>query len=116
MQYVHCTVDPFLTWQGHPDNVAPVIYGGCQLGIHNHQRWITERVQLPPGIQVILLLAFLRTNLTVRFDVLVYLPASRQRCAESVRLRAYYNYPSSSSTPLVRRMPETVLFYQDRCC
>lgn len=38
--------------QGHPDNVAPVIYGGCQLGIHNHQRWITERVHLPPGIQV----------------------------------------------------------------
>ncbi|CAN0075006.1 unnamed protein product [Ectocarpus sp. 4 AP-2014] len=40
--------------EGHPDNVAPVIYGGCQLGIHNHTRWITERVQLPPGIQVVL--------------------------------------------------------------
>ncbi|CAN0227122.1 unnamed protein product [Pylaiella littoralis] len=40
--------------EGHPDNVAPVIYGGCQLGIHNHRRWITERVQLPPGIQVVL--------------------------------------------------------------
>lgn len=38
--------------KGHPDNVAPVIYGGCQLGIHNHKRWITERVHLPPGIQV----------------------------------------------------------------
>ncbi|CAN0154623.1 unnamed protein product, partial [Laminaria digitata] len=40
--------------EGHPDNVAPVIYGGCQLGIHNHQRWQTERVHLPPGIQVVL--------------------------------------------------------------
>ncbi|CAM9520935.1 unnamed protein product [Discosporangium mesarthrocarpum] len=40
--------------EGHPDNVAPVIYGGCQLGIHNNRRWISERVHLPPGIQVVL--------------------------------------------------------------
>ncbi|CAM9748432.1 unnamed protein product [Phaeothamnion confervicola] len=40
--------------EGHPDNVAPVIYGGCQLGIHNGERWQTERVNLPPGIQVVL--------------------------------------------------------------
>jgi homoserine kinase len=38
--------------EGHPDNVAPVIYGGCQLGIHNGDRWQSERVQLPAGIQV----------------------------------------------------------------
>jgi homoserine kinase len=40
--------------EGHPDNVAPVIYGGCQLGIHNGERWQTERVHLPSGIQVVL--------------------------------------------------------------
>mmetsp|Transcript_17348 Transcript_17348/g.25713 ORF Transcript_17348/g.25713 Transcript_17348/m.25713 type:complete len:319 (+) Transcript_17348:525-1481(+) len=40
--------------EGHPDNVAPVIYGGCQLGIHNGERWQSERVQLPSGIQVVL--------------------------------------------------------------
>jgi homoserine kinase len=40
--------------EGHPDNVAPVIYGGCQLGIHNGERWQSERVTLPAGIQVVL--------------------------------------------------------------
>ncbi len=38
--------------EGHPDNVAPAIYGGCQLGLFNGERWQSERVQLPPGIQV----------------------------------------------------------------
>jgi hypothetical protein len=37
---------------GHPDNVAPAIYGGIQLGIHTGERWMTERVNTPPGIQV----------------------------------------------------------------
>merc|ERR1740124_1068430 len=34
--------------EGHPDNVAPVIYGGIQLGIHTGTRWTTERIPLPP--------------------------------------------------------------------
>ncbi len=38
--------------EGHPDNVAPAIYGGCQLGLFSGERWHSERVQLPPGIQV----------------------------------------------------------------
>ncbi|CAM9791226.1 unnamed protein product [Chrysoparadoxa australica] len=40
--------------EGHPDNVAPVIYGGCQLGIFNGERWVTERVSLPSGIQIVM--------------------------------------------------------------
>lgn len=40
--------------EGHPDNVAPVIYGGIQLGIHNGTRWVTERVQSPPGLQMVM--------------------------------------------------------------
>jgi len=39
--------------EGHPDNVAPALYGGIQIGIHNGQRWLTERVNLPPGLQVV---------------------------------------------------------------
>lgn len=39
---------------GHPDNVAPAIYGGIQLGIHTGERWTTERVNTPPGIQLVL--------------------------------------------------------------
>jgi homoserine kinase len=34
--------------------VAPVIYGGIQLGIHNGTRWLTERVPCPSGIQMVM--------------------------------------------------------------
>jgi homoserine kinase len=40
--------------QGHPDNVAPVIYGGIQIGIHNGTRWETERIPSPPGLQLVM--------------------------------------------------------------
>jgi len=40
--------------EGHPDNVAPVIYGGIQLGIHNGKRWVTERIPTPPGLQMVM--------------------------------------------------------------
>jgi homoserine kinase len=40
--------------EGHPDNVAPVIYGGFQIGIHNGTRWLTERVPTPPGLQLVM--------------------------------------------------------------
>lgn len=39
--------------EGHPDNVAPVIYGGIQLGIFAGDRWNTERVNVPPGMQCV---------------------------------------------------------------
>jgi len=39
--------------EGHPDNVAPVIYGGIQIGIHNGTRWVTERAPTPPGLQLV---------------------------------------------------------------
>lgn len=38
--------------EGHPDNVAPALYGGIQIGIHT-DRWLTERVNLPPGLQCV---------------------------------------------------------------
>lgn len=40
--------------QGHPDNVAPAIYGGIQLGIHNGTRWLTERIPIPSGMQLVM--------------------------------------------------------------
>lgn len=39
--------------EGHPDNVAPALYGGIQLGIHDGERWRSERVNLPPGLQCV---------------------------------------------------------------
>jgi len=40
--------------EGHPDNVAPSIYGGIQIGIHNGTRWVTERAPHPSGMQAVL--------------------------------------------------------------
>jgi len=40
--------------EGHPDNVAPVIYGGIQIGIHTGTRWTTERAPCPPGLQLVM--------------------------------------------------------------
>eukprot|EP00545_Synedropsis_sp_CCMP1620_P007028 CAMPEP_0119018836 /NCGR_PEP_ID=MMETSP1176-20130426/20344_1 /TAXON_ID=265551 /ORGANISM="Synedropsis recta cf, Strain CCMP1620" /LENGTH=422 /DNA_ID=CAMNT_0006972919 /DNA_START=24 /DNA_END=1289 /DNA_ORIENTATION=- len=40
--------------EGHPDNVAPAIYGSIQLGIHNGSRWFTEHVPCPSGMQLVM--------------------------------------------------------------
>jgi homoserine kinase len=40
--------------EGHPDNVAPAIYGGIQLGIHTGNRWMSERAPFPPGMQLVM--------------------------------------------------------------
>mmetsp|Transcript_32407 Transcript_32407/g.35916 ORF Transcript_32407/g.35916 Transcript_32407/m.35916 type:complete len:429 (+) Transcript_32407:108-1394(+) len=40
--------------EGHPDNVAPAIYGGIQLGIHTGTRWFTERIPCPSGMQLVM--------------------------------------------------------------
>mmetsp|Transcript_70927 Transcript_70927/g.148367 ORF Transcript_70927/g.148367 Transcript_70927/m.148367 type:complete len:370 (+) Transcript_70927:96-1205(+) len=39
--------------EGHPDNVAPCIYGGFQLGVHNGKRWWSDRVTLPHGMMCV---------------------------------------------------------------
>ena len=40
--------------EGHPDNVAPAIYGGIQLGIHTGERWMSGRVRCPDHLQCVL--------------------------------------------------------------
>lgn len=41
--------------EGHPDNVAPALYGGIQIGISECEGglWMTERVNMPPGLQCV---------------------------------------------------------------
>jgi len=39
--------------EGHPDNAAAAIYGGIQVGIHTGDRWRSERVNLPTGLQTV---------------------------------------------------------------
>jgi len=40
----------------HPDNVAPALYGGCQIGINTESErgWLTSRINLPHGLQCVL--------------------------------------------------------------
>lgn len=40
--------------EGHPDNVAPAIYGGCRIGVHNGNTWITDCINLPKNLNAVL--------------------------------------------------------------
>ena len=40
--------------EGHADNVAPAIYGGFQIAFATNNQWITQRVELPSGMQCVL--------------------------------------------------------------
>ena len=40
--------------EGHPDNVAPAIYGGFQISINDDNQWITQRVNCPGDVQTVL--------------------------------------------------------------
>eukprot|EP01062_Namystynia_karyoxenos_P054482 TRINITY_DN4489_c0_g1_i2.p1 TRINITY_DN4489_c0_g1~~TRINITY_DN4489_c0_g1_i2.p1 ORF type:complete len:340 (+),score=115.95 TRINITY_DN4489_c0_g1_i2:101-1120(+) len=40
--------------EGHPDNVAPAIYGGLQIGMHTGSRWFSHRIHMPASLQIVL--------------------------------------------------------------
>lgn len=40
--------------EGHPDNVAPALLGGCQIGVQDGGRIITGRVPLPEDLKTVL--------------------------------------------------------------
>jgi homoserine kinase len=44
--------------EGHPDNVAPAIYGGFQVsintGMEGARKWVTQAIKLPRGMQAVL--------------------------------------------------------------
>ena len=42
--------------EGHPDNVAPAILGGCQIGVKSGEKWITSRVALPDDLYTVILI------------------------------------------------------------
>jgi homoserine kinase len=39
--------------EGHPDNVAPAIFGACIVGIHDNEQWIVDSVPLPEGLNTV---------------------------------------------------------------
>ena len=41
--------------EGHPDNVAPAIYGGCTIGVHNGDAgWVVDQVSIPEDLNAVL--------------------------------------------------------------
>lgn len=48
--------------EGHPDNVAPAIYGGCTIGVHDGNRWIIDAVDVPDELSAVIFIPDLQTN------------------------------------------------------
>jgi len=40
--------------EGHPDNAAPATLGGCRVGVRDGERWITDRIRTPDGMNAVL--------------------------------------------------------------
>ncbi|MCI0805160.1 MAG: homoserine kinase, partial [Chloroflexi bacterium] len=49
--------------EGHPDNVAPAIYGGCTIGVRNgDDGWVVDRVSVPEDLNAVLFVPDMQTN------------------------------------------------------
>jgi homoserine kinase len=48
--------------EGHPDNVAPAIYGGCAIGVHDEGRWVVDSVPVPEDLSAVVFIPDLLTN------------------------------------------------------
>lgn len=40
--------------EGHPDNVAPALHGGCCVGVHDGEQWVVGRVPLPDTLNAVI--------------------------------------------------------------
>ena len=63
--------------EGHPDNVAPAIYGGFQVSINTGKQWVTQAIGLPKGMQAVLFIP--------EFESLT--SETRRRCQRKFRWR-----------------------------
>jgi homoserine kinase len=49
--------------EGHPDNVAPAIYGGCTVGVRNGtDKWIVDQVKVPEDLHAVLFVPEMEMN------------------------------------------------------
>lgn len=49
--------------EGHPDNVAPAIYGGCTVGVRNGtESWIIDQVKIPDDLHAVLFVPEMLVN------------------------------------------------------
>jgi len=42
--------------EGHPDNVAPALLGGCQVVVQDGERWVHNQIPLPVNLRAVLLI------------------------------------------------------------
>ncbi|HYU27813.1 MAG TPA: homoserine kinase [Gemmatimonadales bacterium] len=47
-------LDICTTIEGHPDNVAPAIYGGAVLGVHTANGWVASSLRVADGIELLI--------------------------------------------------------------
>ncbi|MEX0762267.1 MAG: homoserine kinase [Dehalococcoidia bacterium] len=48
--------------EGHPDNVAPAIFGGCCVGVHDGEEWVVDNVSIPEELNAVLFVPELQSN------------------------------------------------------
>ncbi len=48
--------------EGHPDNVAPALYGGCCIGVHDADQWVVSQVPLPEGLHAVIFVPDMQKN------------------------------------------------------
>jgi homoserine kinase len=48
--------------EGHPDNVAPAVFGGCIIGINDDGQWVIDTVKVPEDMFAVVFVPELQTN------------------------------------------------------
>lgn len=56
--------------EGHPDNVAPAILGGCQVGVRTNSHWVTQEIPLPEDLRAVVLIPEMQGDTAIARAVL----------------------------------------------
>ena len=74
--------------EGHPDNVAPAIYGGCTIGVLNGDNgWVVDQVSVPDGLNAVIFVP----------EMMINTHESRERLSDQVsRADAVFNIGRSA--------------------
>ena len=104
--------------EGHPDNVAPAIYGGFQVAFRTAcpGQWVTQRVNIPTGLQCVLFIpddemktsearGCLPENLTcaARNSGAIFFA---RNCPRAIRVGAILRRPPPHTSQVRRRRPQ----------
>ena len=48
--------------EGHPDNAAPAVYGGCCISVKGNDGWVVDQVSLPDDLRAVAFIPEVSTN------------------------------------------------------